>query len=104
MTRPAPVLPTSTGARVRLCPPTRHAGWCTAHLLHDLRSSCDSDPDRQLRAAAVAGQPSTQANHTAVLARERGIRSGAADRGVSGSETNSAAAWVIGECANLRSP
>jgi transposase len=70
------VLPAFTGILVR----DGYAGyahlkaahaWCAAHLLRDLRSISDADPDGQLWAAAMA-TTLTQANHTAQRARERG--------------------------------
>jgi transposase len=70
------VLPAFTGVLVR----DGYAGyahlnaahaWCAAHLLRDLRSISDADPDGQLWAAAMA-TTLTEANHTAQRARERG--------------------------------
>jgi transposase len=70
------VLPAFTGVLVR----DGYAGyahlhaahaWCGAHLLRDLRSISDADPDGQLWAAAMA-TTLTEANHTAALARQRG--------------------------------
>jgi transposase len=45
--------------------------WCGAHLLRDLRSISDADPDGQLWAAAMA-TTLTEANRAAHAARERG--------------------------------
>jgi transposase len=50
--------------------PAVHA-WCGAHLLRDLRSISDADPDGQLWATAMASTL-TQAHHAAIEARERG--------------------------------
>lgn len=50
--------------------PAVHA-WCAAHLLRDLRSVSDADPEGQLWAAAMA-TTLTEANHSAHAARERG--------------------------------
>lgn len=50
--------------------PAVHA-WCGAHLLRDLRSISDADPDGQLWAAAMA-TTLTEAHHAARAARERG--------------------------------
>jgi transposase len=50
--------------------PAVHA-WCGAHLLRDLRSISDADPDCQLWAAAMASTLA-QAHHAAIEARERG--------------------------------
>lgn len=71
------VLPEFTGVLVR----DGYAGyehltramhaWCGAHLLRDLRSICDADPDGQLWAAAMA-DTLTEAHHAAREARERG--------------------------------
>jgi transposase len=72
------VLPAFTGILVR----DGYAGythlkaahaWCGAHLLRDLRSISDADPDGQLWAVAMA-TTLTEANHTAQLARERGAQ------------------------------
>jgi transposase len=52
--------------------PAVHA-WCAAHLLRDLRSVSDADPDGQLWATAMA-TTLTEANHTAAAARERGAQ------------------------------
>lgn len=49
---------------------TVHA-WCGAHLLRDLRSISDADPDGQLWATAMA-TTLLDANHAAYQARERG--------------------------------
>ena len=49
---------------------TAHA-WCGAHLLRDLRSISDADPDNQLWAQAMA-TTLTDANRAAHQARERG--------------------------------
>ena len=46
--------------------------WCGAHLLRDLRSISDADPDGQLWATAMA-TTLTDANRAAHLARERGV-------------------------------
>jgi transposase len=70
------VLPTFSGTLVRdgyagyAHLPGVHA-WCAAHLLRDLRSISDADPDGQLWAAAMA-TALTDAYHTARKARERG--------------------------------
>ena len=70
------VLPAFTGVLVR----DGYAGyahlkaahaWCGAHLLRDLRSVSDADPEGQLWAAAMA-TTLTEANQTAQRARERG--------------------------------
>ncbi|MDQ5828046.1 MAG: IS66 family transposase [Chloroflexota bacterium] len=45
--------------------------WCGAHLLRDLRSISDADPDGQLWALAMANTL-LQAHHAAAEARERG--------------------------------
>jgi transposase len=45
--------------------------WCGAHLLRDLRSISDADPDRQLWASAMASVL-TDAHHAAIVAREDG--------------------------------
>jgi transposase len=45
--------------------------WCGAHLLRDLRSISDADPDGQLWALAMA-TTLTDANHAAHAARDRG--------------------------------
>ena len=45
--------------------------WCGAHLLRDLRSISDADPDGQLWALAMA-TTLLDANHAAHVARERG--------------------------------
>jgi transposase len=50
--------------------PAVHA-WCAAHLLRDLRSISDADPDGQLWAAAMA-TTLTEAHQGARAARERG--------------------------------
>jgi transposase len=50
--------------------PAVHA-WCAAHLLRDLRSISDADPDGQLWAVAMA-TTLTEAHHAARAARERG--------------------------------
>ena len=50
--------------------PAVHA-WCAAHLLRDLRSISDADPDGQLWAQAMA-TTLTDANRAAHAARERG--------------------------------
>jgi transposase len=50
--------------------PAIHA-WCGAHLLRDLRSISDADPDGQLWAQAMATTP-LDAHHAANQARERG--------------------------------
>jgi transposase len=70
------VLPTFTGVLVRdgyngyTHLPAIHA-WCAAHLLRDLRSISDPDPDGQLWATALA-DTLLQAHHAAIEARERG--------------------------------
>lgn len=70
------VLPEFTGVLVRdgyagyAHIPAVHA-WCAAHLLRDLRSVSDADPDGQLWAAAMA-TTLTEAHHSARAARERG--------------------------------
>lgn len=46
--------------------------WCGAHLIRDLRSICDADPDGQLWAAAMASTL-TDANRAAHQARDRGL-------------------------------
>lgn len=50
--------------------PAVHA-WCAAHLLRDLRSISDADPDNQLWALAMAGVL-LDANRAATDAREKG--------------------------------
>lgn len=50
--------------------PAVHA-WCGAHLLRDLRSISDADPDGQLWATAMACTL-TEAHHAALEARQRG--------------------------------
>jgi len=45
--------------------------WCAAHLLRDLRSISDADPDGQLWATAMASTL-LNANQAAIRARERG--------------------------------
>jgi transposase len=50
--------------------PAVHA-WCAAHLLRDLRSISDADPDSQLWALAMAGVL-LDANRAAADAREKG--------------------------------
>jgi transposase len=78
------VLPAFTGVLVRdgyagyAHLPAVHA-WCAAHLLRDLRSISDADPDGQLWATAMA-TTLTSANRTAQRARERG------DQQLSGAE------------------
>jgi transposase len=47
--------------------------WCGAHLLRDLRSMSDADPDGQLWASAMANAL-IDAHHAAREARERGAR------------------------------
>jgi transposase len=47
--------------------------WCGAHLLRDLRSIADADPDGQLWATAMANAL-IDAHHAAREARERGAR------------------------------
>jgi transposase len=70
------VLPAFTGVLVRdgyagyAHLPAVHA-WCAAHLLRDLRSISDADPDGQLWATAMA-TTLLQAHHTAQQARDRG--------------------------------
>jgi transposase len=70
------VLPAFTGVLMRdgyagyAHLPAVHA-WCAAHLLRDLRSISDADPDGQLWATAMA-TTLTETNHTAAAARERG--------------------------------
>lgn len=70
------VLPEFTGVLVRdgyagySHLPAIHA-WCGAHLLRDLRSISDADPDGQLWARAMA-TTLAEANHAATAARERG--------------------------------
>ena len=70
------VLPNFTGVLVRdgyagyAHLPAIHA-WCAAHLLRDLRSISDADPDGQLWATAMA-TTLLQANQAAIAARERG--------------------------------
>lgn len=70
------VLPTFTGVLVRdgyngyTHLPAIHA-WCGAHLLRDLRSISDADPDEQLWAIAMA-TTLLEAHHAATQARERG--------------------------------
>jgi transposase len=70
------VLPAFTGILVRdgyagyAHLPAVHA-WCAAHLLRDLRSISDADPEGQLWAAAMA-TTLTEAHHSARAARERG--------------------------------
>ena len=73
------VLPTFSGILVR----DGYAGyehltqalhaWCGAHLLRDLRSISDADPDGQLWATAMANTL-IDAHHAAQQARERGAR------------------------------
>lgn len=48
--------------------PALHA-WCAAHLLRDLRSISDADPDHQTWALAMA-QVLTDAHHAAIAARD----------------------------------
>lgn len=72
------VLPEFTGVLVR----DGYAGyehltrsvhaWCGAHLLRDLRSISDADPDGQLWALAMA-DTLIEAHHAAREARERGV-------------------------------
>lgn len=50
--------------------PAAHA-WCAAHLLRDLRSISDADPDNQQWALAMAGVL-LDANHAATDARDKG--------------------------------
>ena len=70
------VLPVFTGPLVRdgydgyAGLPAAHP-WCAAHLLRDLRSDSDTDPNAQLWATAMA-TTSTEANHTAEATREGG--------------------------------
>jgi len=70
------VLPAFTGVLVRdgyagyAHLPAVHA-WCAAHLLRDLRSVADADPDRQLWATAMA-DTLIEAHHAAAEARARG--------------------------------
>ncbi|HEY6424573.1 MAG TPA: IS66 family transposase [Pseudonocardiaceae bacterium] len=70
------VLPEFTGVLVRdgyagySHLPAIHA-WCGAHLLRDLRSISDADPDGQLWATAMA-TTLAEANHAATAARQRG--------------------------------
>jgi transposase len=71
------VLPAFTGVLVRDGYPgyehltgAAHA-WCGAHLLRDLRSISDADPDGQLWALAMANTL-LEAHHAARAARERG--------------------------------
>jgi transposase len=70
------VLPAFTGVLVRdgyagyAHLPAVHA-WCAAHLLRDLRSISDADPEGQLWATAMA-TTLTEAHHAAAQARERG--------------------------------
>lgn len=70
------VLPEFTGFLVRdgytgyAHLPAVHA-WCAAHLLRDLRSISDADPDGQLWAIAMA-DTLLEAHHAAAEARERG--------------------------------
>jgi transposase len=71
------VLPTFSGVLVRdgysgyeHLTRALHA-WCGAHLLRDLRSISDADPDGQLWATAMANTL-TEAHHAAHQARERG--------------------------------
>jgi transposase len=70
------VLPAFTGVLVRdgytgyRHLPAIHA-WCAAHLLPDLRSISDADPDGQLWATAMA-TTLTHAHHAATQARDRG--------------------------------
>jgi transposase len=47
--------------------------WCGAHLLRDLRSISDADPDGQLWAMAMANTL-IEAHHAAQQARDRGAR------------------------------
>lgn len=71
------VLPTFTGVLVRdgytgyTHLPAVHA-WCGAHLLRDLRSLSDADPDAQLWALAMA-DTLLEAHHAATDARARGV-------------------------------
>jgi hypothetical protein len=70
------VLPSFTGVLVRdgytgyAHLPAIHA-WCAAHLLRDLRSISDADPDGQLWATAMA-TTLTHAHHAAIQARDSG--------------------------------
>lgn len=70
------VLPAFTGVLVRdgyagyAHLPAVHA-WCAAHLLRDLRSVADADPERQLWATAMA-DTLIDAHHAAAAARARG--------------------------------
>lgn len=70
------VLPAFTGVLVRdgyagyQHLPAVHA-WCAAHLLRDLRSVSDADPDHQQWAIAMAGVL-TDAHHAATAARAAG--------------------------------
>src|SRR5262249_44560499 len=70
------VLPKYTGVLVRdgyagyTHLPAAHA-WCAAHLLRDLRSISDADPDHQQWATAMAGVL-TDAHHAATAARAAG--------------------------------
>jgi transposase len=70
------VLPAFTGVLVRdgyagyAHLPAAHA-WCGAHLLRDLRSIADADPDEQLWATAMA-DTLIEAHHAATDARARG--------------------------------
>jgi transposase len=70
------VLPAFTGVLVRdgyagyAHLPAVHA-WCAAHLLPDLRSLSDADPEGQLWASAMA-TALAEANHAAGLAGQRG--------------------------------
>lgn len=70
------VLPEFTGVLVRdgyagyTHLPAVHA-WCAAHLLRDLRSISDADPDNQLWALAMAGVL-LDANRAATDARDKG--------------------------------
>jgi transposase len=81
------VLPDFTGVLVRdgyagyHHLPAVHA-WCAAHLLRDLRSLSDADPDGQLWATALANTL-LQAHHAATQARDRGaeaLETGVLDR------------------------
>ena len=69
------VLPDFTGFLVRdgysgyAHLPAIHA-WCGAHLLRDLRSISDADPDAQLWAIAMA-DTLLEAHHAAIQARQR---------------------------------
>jgi len=70
------VLPAFTGVLVRdgyagyAHLPAVHA-WCGAHLLRDLRSVAEADPDGQLWATAMA-DTLIDAHHAATQARDRG--------------------------------